>query len=312
MEQLDLLQAAGTDLRPASLDSLELTMDLGDLAIAGKTEETFDDLIAGEQYRKGNLPPLQACRRALRPGGVLTLTNPHHPADLEPYLDLQQMLLNAAGFVGVTVKSRQPIVVQATVRPPVAEEYEHGMVLREIIDPVEILACHEFARELYYYKDFNYDLDVVRQFDAHAAMGAVYDHAGRTIAVGRVVLRVPGHNCPFMYAIEDDGAHYEVPARFRRICEVMGLFKEGHSGVIAFKRLLEYLTQYAYYIAGVDSIWTTYDANDPFTGSYYKSKLLMREAGVRLTYRDFGGKWNLIWTDRIQELRDLHRDMFRR
>ncbi len=204
------------------------------------------------------------------------------------------------------------MVVQARRRGEAFEEYDHGMVLREIIDPDGILACHEFARELYYYKDFKYDLEVVRQFDAHADLFAVYDRSGRIMAIGRAVLRVPGHNCPFMYAVEDDGTHYEVPARFRRICEVMGLFKEGHIGVVAFKRLMEYLTQYAYYVAGVDSVWTTYDANDPFTGNYYKSKLLMQEAGVRLNYRDFGGKWNLIWTDRILELRDLHRDMFRR
>jgi hypothetical protein len=185
-------------------------------------------------------------------------------------------------------------------------------VLREITDPAEVLACHEFAREVYYYKDFKYDLDVVRQFDAHADMFVVYDRAGRTIAVGRAVLRVPGYNCPFMHAVKDDGTHYEVPARFRRICEVMGVYKEGHIGVIAFKKLLEFLARNAHRIAGADSVWTTYDANDPFTGNYYKSKMLMREAGVRLTYRDFGGRWNLIWTDRILELYNLHRDMFRR
>ena len=56
---------------------------------------------------------------------------------------------------------------------------------------------------------------------------------------------------------------------------------------------------------------TTYDAKDPYTGNYYKSKLLMEDTGVTLTYRDFGGKWNLICTDRILELRDLHRDMFK-
>ncbi len=313
MEQLDLLQASGADLMPASLDSFELTMDLGDLAIASKVEESFDDLIAQEQYRNGNLPPLQTCRRALRPGGILTLTNPHRAKELEPYLEMQRMLLSVAGLAEVTVRSSSPaIVVQATKRPPLVEEYDHGMVLREVTDPAEILACHEFARDFYYYKDFKYDLEVVRQFDANADLYAIYDHSRRIIAVGRAVVRVPGYNCPFMYAVKDDGTHYEVPARFRRICEVMGLFKEGHSGVIAFKKLLEFLARNAYCIAGVDSVWTTYDVNDPFTGNYYKSKLLMRESGVRLTYRDFGGRWNLIWTDRILELHNLHRDMFRR
>ncbi len=312
MEQLDLLRSPAADLRSASLDSLEVTVDLGDLVVSARTDDSFDDLIARRQYRSGNLAALQKCRLALRDGGTLRLTNPHEGASRDGYLADQEMLLRMAGFTAVTVESRAPLVVRATRRAPVVEEREHGMLLREIVDPAEVLSCHEFAREYYYYKDFNYDLEVVRQFDLNADMFAVFDRSLKIVAIGRAVVRVPGYNCPFMHAVMDDGSHYEVPARLRRICEVMGLFKEGRAGVVAFKALMEYLTQYAYYIAGVDSIWTTYDDNDPYTGNYYKSKMLMQESGVRLTYRDFGGRWNLIWTDRITELRELNRAMFRR
>lgn len=163
MERLDLLQASGADLMPASLDSLDLAMDLGDLAIASRVDEGFDDLIAREQYRKGNLPPLQNCRRALRPGGFLTLTNNHRPENLETYLEMQRLLLRVAGFTGMTLRSAgPPVVVEARKRQPTVEEYDHGIVLREVTDPAEILACHDFARELYYYKDFKYDLEVAR------------------------------------------------------------------------------------------------------------------------------------------------------
>ncbi len=310
MEYLDLLQTPAADLRPASLDSIEVNLDLGDLEVCSKTDESFDDLIAREQYRNGNLVRLQTCRRMLRSGGLLLLRDSGGSTACDGHFERVQMLLRVAGFTEVVLKGAG--VVQAAKRPPVVEEYEHGIVLREVVEPAETQACHEFAREYYYYKDFNYDLDVVRQFDLNADMYALYDSSNRIAALGRGVVRVPGYNCPFMYAVADDGSHYEVPARFRRICEVMGLFKEGRGGVVAFKNLMEFLTQWAYYIAGVDSIWTTYDGNDPFTGNYYKSKLLMQESGVRLTYRDFGGKWNLIWTDKIEELRDLHRGMFTR
>jgi hypothetical protein len=313
MEYLDLLQTPAADLRPASVDALEVDFDLGDPAVCSRTCDSFDDLVAREQYRNGSLERLQKCRLVLRDGGRLVIRSARPDATRDGYLESQEMLLRIAGFTDVVVKSiGPPTVVQAAKRPPVVEEYDHGIVLREIIDPAEVLACHQFARDYYYYKDFNYDLEVVRQFDLNADLYAVYDASHKIAAIGRGVVRVPGYNCPFMHAVTDDGTHYEVPARFRRICEVMGLFKEGRGGVVAFKNLMEFLTQYAYYIAGVDSIWTTYDGNDPFTGNYYKSKLLMQESGVRLTYRDFGGKWNLIWTDRIVELRDLHRGMFKR
>jgi hypothetical protein len=313
MEQSDLLQAPAEDLKIASLDSLEVTLDLGDLRLADATDENFDDLIARQRVRTGTLTPLQKCRLLLRPGGLLRLKNPHAGADAGSYLELQHMLLSMAGFVGISPRSNgYPLVVDATRRPCLREEYDEGMSLREVVDPADVLACHEFAREVYYYKDFNYDLEVATQFDPNADLYAIYDSSGRMLAIGRGVVRVPGYNCPFMYAVTDDGSHYRVPSRFRRICEVMGVFREGPGGITALKRLMEFVTQYAYHVAGVDSIWTTYDTNDKFTGAYYKNKLLMQEAGVRLTYRDFGGKWNLIWTDRIPELHELHRDMFTR
>jgi len=34
--------------------------------------------------------------------------------------------------------------------------------------------------------------------------------------------------------------------------------------------------------------------------------------GIRLTYRDFGGKWNLLCTQKIAELHRLHHELFRR
>jgi hypothetical protein len=186
------------------------------------------------------------------------------------------------------------------------------MVIREVADPHEIETIHEFAREYYYYKDFNYDLDVVRQFDPNSDVLAVFEPNGTILSIVRSTVRVPGYNVPFMYARQADGRHVEVPENHHRICEIMALYREGKRGIIAFKRLIEYLTQYLYYVARVDSVWTTYDKSDTFTGTYYKNKFLMEDVDVTLVYRDFGGLWQLICSDRIEEGKNLYHRLFRR
>lgn len=313
MHRLDIGPTDDVDLESDSLAGLELALDLGGLTLSDEGSDTFADVLTRKEPPSGNLRRLQKCRLAVREGGTLRLVNRHKGPIDRRYVSLEEMLLNVAGFVDVSVTDEAPFhTLAATRRPGVVEELDYDMVLREVIDPDDVLRCHEFAREYYYYKDYNYDLDVVKHFDPNADMYAVYDSGGRVLAIGRAVIRVPGHNCPFMYALQDDGSHYRVPARFDRIGEVMGLFKEGRQGVVAFKHLMEFLTSYAHEVARLDSIWTTYDANDPFTGEYYKTKLLMEELGVRLKYGDFGGIWVLICTEKIAELRVSRRDMFAR
>jgi hypothetical protein len=115
-----------------------------------------------------------------------------------------------------------------------------------------------------------------------------------------------------MFACLDDGTHYNVPPRYRKINEMMAIYRGGKAGAIGFKVMMECLSQYIHRVAQLDAIFTTNDDTDTYTGNYYKSKFLMNDAGVRLTYRDFGGKWNLIWTDKIEELCRIHKDLFRR
>jgi hypothetical protein len=313
MEQMDILHASLSDLRHDSLDALEMTLDLGDLSLSWQVSESFDDLIRQERSHRGNLSPLRKCRHLLREGGTLRLTNTHAGSHGEEYREMQSLLLCAGGFTDVTlVAAGSPLVVEARKRPAMMEEQEFGMVVREIMTPEELALTHEFARDYYFYKDFNYDLEVTRQFDLHTDVFAVYDKAGQIVALARCAMRVPGYNCPFMHATMDDGSHYRVPDRFRRIGEMMAIYREGRDGVIGFKRLMEFLTQYIAHVARADGIWTTNDVTDPYTGNYYKGKFLMSDVGVRLTYRDFGGKWNLLCTEKVQELGRLHRELFRR
>jgi hypothetical protein len=312
MEQMDILQAPFSDLRHDSLEAVEISLDLGELSLSSQVSESFDDLIRQERSDTGNLFPLRKCRHVLREGGTLRLTDTHPGAGDERYQELLTVLLRAGGFTDVTPIGNRPVVVQARKRPAMKEEQEFGMVVREIMTPEDLALTHEFAHEYYFYKDFNYDLVVTRQFDLHTDVFAVYDDAGQIVALARCAMRVPGYNCPFMHAIADDGGHYRVPDRFRRIGEMMAIYKEGRDGIVAFKRLMEFLTQYIAYVACADSIWTTNDVTDPYTGNYYKSKFLMDDMGVRLSYRDFGGKWNLLCTERVPELGKLHRELFRR
>ncbi len=313
MEQTELLQTSIADLPMGSVDTLDLTLDLGELVLASQIDESFDDLIRQARDVNGNLFPLRKCRLVLREGGKLRLRNPHSGADDPAYVELQQMLLRCAGFTDAIVSDHSsPLVVEATRRPGIVEEQEYGMVVREIISPEDLAKTHEFARDYYFYKDFNYDLEVSRQFDLHTHVFAAYDKRDQMVALSRSAMRVPGYNCPFMYAVTDGGEHYRVPERHHSIGEVCAIYKEGREGVFAYKRLMEFIVHYLYLIALPDSIWTTYEVNDPFTGNLYKNKFMMEEMGVRLTYRDFGGKWNLLCTEKILDLHKLHRNLFRK
>jgi hypothetical protein len=313
MEQTELIQANIEDLLMGSLGSLEVTLDLGPLSLASQVNEGFDDLIRRKCHASGNLFPLKKCRHLLREGGTLRLRNTCTEATGDSYAALLSILLGVAGFTDMKVIDHTcPMRVEATRRPGIVEEQEYGMVVRELISPEEIATAHEFARGYYFYKDFNYDFEVARQFDLHTDTFAVYDKANLMVALARVALHAPGYNCPFMYAVTDVGEHVEIPGRHRRFGEVMAIYKEGREGVFGYKRLMEFLVHHVPLVAFPDSIWTTYEENDPFTGNLYKNKFMMEDTGVRLTYRDFGGKWNLLCTEKIQELHTLHRNLFRK
>ncbi len=290
-----------------------LTLHLDDLSLAACSNESFDDLIDKKQHLRGPLVELNSLRLRVADNEPVTVglagKIPANPAEIRNL----QMLFHKAGFDKVEyADSNTTPFVGAVKRPLYTIPYDYGLFLKEFIDEKNILRCHDFARKVYYYKDFNYDYEVTRQFDPNADVFAVVNSSDEILALGRSVIRLPGYTCPFMHATTVGGARYTIPERFIRICEVMGLYVEGREGIIAFKKLMESLTQYAYYIARVDSIWTTYDEADTYTGTYYRRKLLMESAGAKLIYRDFGGLWNLIFTDKIEELRDVNENMFER
>lgn len=314
------LDCEAIDLGSITLDSLsevEVRMDLGELELKNQVHESFDDLIAKEQYKTGNLYQLNKLRLLLKANGNLRLINTYNGKINDAYyLNKQEMLLNKAGFVHIKITRREkPLIIEAVKRPLEEEEQDFGLKLVEVIHPQEILRCHDFAREYYYYKDFNYDLEVVKQFDLNSDLLVVYDSAGDICSIARLISRAPDYYCPFMYATldtEPKGAHYTIPEKYLRSSEIMALYREGKKGVVAFKRLIEYLTQYGTRIRRFDSLWTTYDECDNYTGTYYKNKFLMKETGVKLIYRDFGGLWNLLVTDQREELKKLHHKLFRR
>lgn len=297
----------------ARQSEIRTEIDLGYLGIDDRTDDNFDDLIERKQYKSGNLHALNELRLQLTDGGKLILVNSFTGRTDAGYSALQEILMNKAGFINVKFEQSNNVnTATAVKRPAVSIDIGYGMTIREMISEQEIRECHDFAEEIYYNKDFNYNYDVARQFDPNADMFCVIDESETIWAIGRIVYRTPGYNCPFMYATKPDGSHIEVEHEYMRTGEVMGLYREGKKGVVAFKKLMENFAIYAFETSKFDCIWTTYDEIDSFTGTYYRRKLLMRGTGVKLTYRDFGGTWVLIYTDRIKELYDCHSRMFAR
>ncbi len=297
-----------------SFTEIELTMDLGDLVMLDQTNDTFDDLIKNEAYKKGNLYYLTKIRYMLKESGVLKLVNTYSGIKDAGYSNRLDMLLNKAGFINIEYpESGESSSVRCIKRPAESLDIGYGLTLREVYYPDEIYRCHLYAKEFYFYKDFNYDLDVVKQFDLNCDHFAVFDEDDEIYSLARIVLRVPGYYCPFMYATiaGDDGRHFRVEGKDDRIGEVMAIYSAGKRGVVAFKRMMEFLTQYGTDIAHFDSVWTTYDDEDAYTGMYYRNKFLMEDTGVKLKYSDFGGSWNLLVTRKIAELKALHNHIFR-
>lgn len=294
-----------------AVDRYRIQIDLGPLPVKETLEDSFDELIERDGYALGPLPRLKQIRSELPPMREVVIENTFTGFRDDVYERRARLIIETAGFERV---HRDPSGASspytATTRKPVTANYDYGMVLQEMLGEEEILRCHEFAREVYYYRDYNYDYSVARQFDPNADMFAVLSAEGSILGIGRAIISVPGYYCPFMYATTEDGRHVTIGEKEGKLCEVMGLYREGKQGIVAFKRLMSHLAIYAAEVARLDSIWTTYDESDEYTGRYYKRKLLMRETGHKLVYRDFGGLWDLVMTDNIQELAKAQPGMF--
>ncbi|MCK5153108.1 MAG: hypothetical protein KAQ93_02015 [Spirochaetales bacterium] len=296
-------------------NEIELTIDLGQLIMRNQTNESFDDLLKQLTPKNDNLFILSRLRLMLQEEGILTIINQYTGPIENSYMARMEILLNKAGFIDIEIISSSiPLTVKAKKRILERVDIGYGLVLREVIHPDEILLCHKYAKDYYFYKDFNYDLNVVKKFDLNCDHFAVFDDNNEIYSMARIIIRTPGHYCPFMYARIANGnniEHISVPGKDKRIGEVMAVYSAGKKGVVSFKRMMEYLTQYGTTIGHFDSVWTTYDDDDIYTGTYYKNKFKMNETGIKLKYSDFGGIWNLLVTDQISTLKDLHHQIFK-
>lgn len=299
------------DVQPDSVAAVETELDLAALDMKNQILDSFDDLIAQKQYRSGLLYELTKLRMMLTDGGQLTLRNRYAgPRDSE-YEQRADILLTKAGFDHLRFSERDGRQhIEARRRPYIVEKVKGDQTVREVVAPAESMRCHEFAKEIYYYKDYNYDIDVARQFDLNSDMFALYDNNDQILAIARSAARVPGYSCPFMYATEESGQHIDVPPEYKRFCEIMVLFQNGQAGALAFKRITEYMLAFFYEVARYDSFWTTYDMTDVYTGTYYKTRFMLSDYHKILIYRDFGGKWSLIVTNKIKELYENRFNIF--
>jgi hypothetical protein len=312
--KIDSLSYDFSDIDMDSITELELKIDLGPLLIKNTIEETFEDLVKKVPDHNDNLYILSRIRLMLQSGGKINIINTYRGNIDDRYLKRIEILLNKAGFIDIGVRNAsRALIINAVRRPVEIEKFNYGFTLKEVIDPDEISRCHQFAKDYYYYKDFNYDLEVVKPFDLNCDHFAVYNENNEIFSTARIIIRTPDHCCPFMYATiaeESKNPHYSIPGEDKRIGEVMAIFSAGKKGILAFKHTMEYLTQYGTDIAHFDSVWTTYDDADIYTGTYYKNKFMMKDTGIKLQYSDFGGKWNLLVTNKISELKNQYHKIF--
>jgi len=294
-----------------SIPELELTIDLGQLIMKNYITKTFNDLLKETTYKKDNLYILSQIRLMLHDEGKLKLLNVYNGIIDESYIKRMTILLNKTGFVDIQIKKQGNIQIICSVKRSLEfKELGNGFIFKEIIYPDEIFKCHQFAKNFYYYKDLNYDIDVVKKFDLNCDTYVVYDNDNEICSFSRVISRTPGHYCPFMYATitgVKGNKHFTIPGKDEQIAEVMAIYTAGKKGVVAFKRLMEYGAS----IMKFDSMWTTYDDEDEYTGTYYKNRFLMKSTGIKLEYSDFGGSWNLLVTDKMAEMKKFHDRIFK-
>ncbi len=300
-----------SDIEFDSIPELELTINLGHLIMNNQITKTFDDLIKETPDKKENLYILSQIRLMLYKEGKLRIVNSYTGNINDSYIKRMTILLNNAGFIDIKIKEQKNLqIIDCVKRPLESKELGNGLVFKEIIHPDEISKCHQFAKDFYYYKDLNYDLNVVKKFDLNCDTYVVYDSDNEICSFSRIIRRTPGYYCPFMYATiagEKDNKHFTIPGEDEQIGEVMAIYAAGRKGVVAFKRMMEYGAS----IMKFDSMWTTYDDDDEYTGTYYKNRFLMKSTGIKLNYSDFGGSWNLLVTDKMAEMKKFHDQIFK-
>lgn len=194
-----------------SVSEAGLTIDLGHLIMKNQINQTFGDLLNTQTHKEGNLYILSCLRLMINEGGILNLINQYKGEIDKSYLKRMEILLNKAGFVDIEIiNTSSPMRIKAVRRPVETEKLGYGLVLKEIIEPDEISRCHQFARKFYFYKDFNYDMEVVEPFDLNCDHFAVFDEYNKIYCMARIIIRTPGHYCPFMYATIPDGQNVQL------------------------------------------------------------------------------------------------------
>lgn len=218
MELDALIQQELTDVLPNSAMSVEVELDLGSLELKeDQIIESLDNLIARKQFRFGILHELTKLRLMICENGKLRILNRYAGPFDDEYQLKTDILLTKAGFENLSFSERDgQQIIEATRRPHLVELYRNDLTVREIVEPVECLRCHEFAQENFYFKDYNYNIEIARQFDLNSDMFAVFDKGGRILAIGRSAARVPGYYCPFMYATEQNG---HTSSFLRNLCD---------------------------------------------------------------------------------------------
>ncbi len=299
MQELNLRDIVAETARN-SIEEAALELAPGPLNFDTAPDGDWNDLLERDQFRHGLLYELKRVRLLLREGGRLQIRL-RRPDDChEHYARNFDAVLVKAGFT--TVSFREDIV-ETRKRPLIhVGPLEHRLFVRELEQPEAIQACHDFAKEIFYYKDLIYDTEIRRQFNPNSDYFGVFDENGEMLSMLAATSRLPEYFCPFQYCETADGTRPAIRADYRRVDEITIAHREGKIGVSAYKLLMKAFFNFLCDVAHPDAFVLCCESDDRFTAEYYKNKFLMTEIGVRLTYHNSGTTWNVLLGDRLEEL----------
>lgn len=282
-----------------SVTEASVDISTGPLEFGAEPDGDWNDLFERDQFRHGLLYELKRVRLLMREGGQLQIRLKRPANCHENYERNFDALLVKAGFRTVSFQGN---TLQTVKRPLIRTgPLEHRLSVCELEQPEDIEACHEFARDVFYYKDLMYDTELRRQFDPNSDYFGVFDENGEMLSVLVAVSRLPEYFCPFQYGETADGLRVSLPGHYGRVDEIMIAHRDGKVGVSAYKLLMKTFFNFLCEVAHPDAFVLCCEEDDRYTAEYYKNKFLMAEIGVRLTYRNSGTTWNVLLSDRMEE-----------
>jgi len=169
--------------------------------------------------------------------------------------------------------------------------------IEEIQSRREIDLAQEFLKSQFSSRECIYDERIDNLFTNHSDFFWARENNSRTIlGVARHTWHLPNHMLPLMFANKKNSEHHVQLQTPNKILygEIMVVSEPTKLGKIISHELIwaafRHLGQ-----AGLDVLFTTFRADAPEEGTFYKKRYGFIPTGITLEYGDFGGDWALIY-----------------